>query len=315
MSKTAPNNSLDKLQLGVTLAFKKGIAKKCGVNAAIVFNHILYWLDYNSPNPASHREGKIWMYETQEAMAEFFGFLSEKEVRNAIKILVDEGLLLKAHFHDDGWTKTNWYTVYDQELIDKSPVKKVSSKRPQGLIDTAPPGSSILPAGAHDHIREDKQEEKHTNTSAEARSLALYLFQRLKNRSPGFKEPNIDRWAKEMDKLLQLDHREEGEIIQLIDFSEKHKFYKQAILSPSAIRKHYDAMVIAKDAMSEQDQINANRQEALKAKEQHPEKLKMLSFNDKYAINASIGKEVPFNLPTESFRRAFAGLFGGRYDG
>ncbi len=160
MSKTAPNNSLDKLQLGVTLAFKKGIAKKCGVNAAIVFNHILYWLDYNSPNPASHREGKIWMYETQEAMAEFFGFLSEKEVRNAIKILVDEGLLLKAHFHDDGWTKTNWYTVYDQELIDKSPVKKVSSKRPQGLIDTAPPGSSILPAGAHDHIREDKQEEK-----------------------------------------------------------------------------------------------------------------------------------------------------------
>jgi hypothetical protein len=147
---------------GLTLSFNVGIANRCGVNAAIVYNHILFWLTVNFSKQAGFVEGKTWMYESQEDMANYFKFMSEKEVRNAIKVLLDEKLIEKSHFHDDKWKKTNWYTVTDQSLIG---FQKVYSKRPQGRIDTAPPGASKSPAGLIYNKDKDKQRrETNINT-------------------------------------------------------------------------------------------------------------------------------------------------------
>lgn len=119
---------------GFTLSFDQGVAMECGVNAAIVLNHIIYWLKSNQKfkdrHPECIQEGKIWMYEKQEEMAEFFGFYSTKEVRDYIKILVDKGFLVKGNFNTNHFDKKNWYSLSD-ELF-----QKVFSKRQIRLIDT-----------------------------------------------------------------------------------------------------------------------------------------------------------------------------------
>ncbi len=98
---------------GHTIAFDHGIAMECGINAAIIYNHIIFWLKVNKDKPESQHEGKVWMYSTQEKMAEFFQFFDEREVKYCIKKLVDVGLLEKKNFNKNPFDHTNWYSLPD----------------------------------------------------------------------------------------------------------------------------------------------------------------------------------------------------------
>ncbi len=103
---------------GFNLSFDQGIAQSLGVEAAIIFNHIVYWLRINAAKPnAQMIEEKYWMYETQSQMAEFFGFMIEETVNKYIKKLCDAGLIIKKCLSTNPFDRTYSYTVYDQSLI------------------------------------------------------------------------------------------------------------------------------------------------------------------------------------------------------
>jgi len=106
-------NSPEQIVSGYTLSFDHGIALECGVSAAIIHNHIVFWLKVNKDKPEAQRDGKIWMYQSQEKMAEFFQFFEGREVKYCIKKLVDAGLLVKANFNNNHFDHTNWYTLPD----------------------------------------------------------------------------------------------------------------------------------------------------------------------------------------------------------
>lgn len=150
--------------------------------------------------------------------------------------------------------------------------------------------------------------------SADADVLTHFLIQSIKRRDTGFKEPNIAKWCVEMDRLLRIDLRPKEEASRLISWTEGHSYWRGAILSPANLRKNYSNIKIQYEADQEKILIRENRNLALKTKELHPEKLKHLSFDDKFVRNVSLGKEVPFNLNPESFKTAFASLFGGKYE-
>lgn len=103
---------------GFCLSFDQGVAIDCGVNAAVTLNHIIYWLRFNEKNPDCQKNGKIWMYETQDRMAEFFKFYSKKEVRDYIKILLDKGYLVKDNFNGNPFDHKSWYSLSD-DLFQK----------------------------------------------------------------------------------------------------------------------------------------------------------------------------------------------------
>lgn len=146
---------------GHTIAFDHGIAIECGINAAIIYNNIIFWLRANKDKPDSFKEGKVWMYQTQEKMAEFFQFFSIKETKNAIKILLDAGLLVKKNFNKNHFDQTNWYSLSDecyQKVFTKVPKRPIDDTQ-KGPSDGAPPGPSDgAPPGPC--IKEDKEEDK-----------------------------------------------------------------------------------------------------------------------------------------------------------
>lgn len=147
---------------GHSHSFDTGIAKHVGIEAAIVFNHIIYWLRINaSKKDIEAIDGKYWMYETQKQMSDFFGYLSEDQVCRVIKKLFEAGLLIKGNYNKNKFDKTTWYTVYDQNLIVNNSIKIISPK---------PQGCGINPATLRNQesnvaeciykVQEDKQEEK-----------------------------------------------------------------------------------------------------------------------------------------------------------
>jgi hypothetical protein len=149
--------------------------------------------------------------------------------------------------------------------------------------------------------------------SADADSLCTFFFEKIRERNPEFKEPKFSKWKSEFDCLLRLDKRDPDKVKDLIEWAATHKWWKSACLSPSKLRKDYDIMTAQKNGDSEKEIIRKNRLYAMQLKEKHPVEMKALSFDDKFAINRSTAKEIPFNLPEETFKRALIEMFGGRY--
>lgn len=157
----------------LSLSFNKQIARIYGLNAAVVFNHILYWLNINVSNPAAQKMGKTWMYESQEKMAEFLDCLSRREIQHALNILEESGLIIKENLNDNPFVKTNWYTVGDQKLLSGS-VKKGITKAPAGAIRSPPQCDGIAPAGAmyiEDKQKTNKEEDNKKSSGGSYTSL------------------------------------------------------------------------------------------------------------------------------------------------
>ena len=74
--------------------FDVDVAKRCGVNAAILLSDIQYWCERSKGDPAHLREGRVWMWSSQEAFVQRHPYLSRDTVRESIKRLSDDGLIL-----------------------------------------------------------------------------------------------------------------------------------------------------------------------------------------------------------------------------
>lgn len=138
---------------GMNLSFDRQIACLISLDAAIIYNHILYWLRINADRSDVFIDGKYWMYETQKKMAEFFGFMSEDRVYKAIKDLVKHGLLLKENFNKSPMDKTNWYTVSNQSLIKDKVTKRAITESSRQSAGSHRPGAGCI---YNDKDRKDK---------------------------------------------------------------------------------------------------------------------------------------------------------------
>lgn len=78
--------------------------------------------------------------------------------------------------------------------------------------------------------------------------LARRLLNRILERKPDHKCPDIQAWAGEIDKMLRLDKRREKSIEKVIDYAQNHEFWKNNILSAVKLRKHFDRLEMEMNA-------------------------------------------------------------------
>ena len=149
---------------GKCIAFDQGIASHCGIPAAIIYNHITYWLDANFGKSESMHEGKVWMYQTQQKMAEYFKFFDTREIKYSLKKLIDCGLLIKKNFSKNPFDHTNWYSLPDESYQKMfAIVQKCTDRSDKNVLieeDKFVPsdGTNLYPS------IKDKKKEKKENT-------------------------------------------------------------------------------------------------------------------------------------------------------
>lgn len=133
---------------GESLGFDRGIACHVGLNAAVIFSHICFWLRYNARHGKNIIDGKVWMYEKITDISEHLEFLSEKQVKTAITSLVENEYLVEGNHNKNKFDRTTWYALHDKRLKD---IKIKIAKSPtgpfhetQGALPESPQGSSSL---------------------------------------------------------------------------------------------------------------------------------------------------------------------------
>ena len=102
--------------------FDSDIAKKYGVNAAVLACFLWDCIEQKSTESPQLHEGKVWVRCSVQMMTGFFPFLSYDEIRYALKRLVKGRVLTKGQFNESRFDRTNWYafTEFGQFLMAES---------------------------------------------------------------------------------------------------------------------------------------------------------------------------------------------------
>ena len=97
-------------------SFNTEIAEKYGINAAILFYHIVFWIEKNKANETNYHDGHYWTYNSIKAFKTLFPYMGEKQIRNALKKLTDEGLLISGNYNKLPYDRTMWYALTERAV-------------------------------------------------------------------------------------------------------------------------------------------------------------------------------------------------------
>jgi len=71
-----------------------------------------------------------------------------------------------------------------------------------------------------------------------------YLFEKIQSIDSKVKQPDFQKWAEQIDKLIRIDKRTEKEIAAVIVFATEDNFWKSNILSTAKLRDKFDTLFI-----------------------------------------------------------------------
>lgn len=127
-------------------SFDPEIAAKVGVNAAVLYQNIVWWTQKNTANSKHKHEGRHWTYNSVKAFEELFPYLTGKQIRTALDKLEASSLILSGTFNKAGYDRTKWYCPNEQ--IDLP-------KKANGIAQKGEPIPDIKPDIKTDNIYKD----------------------------------------------------------------------------------------------------------------------------------------------------------------
>lgn len=92
-------------------SFDPLVATQVGINAAVIYQNLLFWIEKNEANDHNLKDGRYWTYNSIAAFAKLFPYFTEKQIRTAIDKLLNAGLILKGNYSQDRYDRTAWYAL------------------------------------------------------------------------------------------------------------------------------------------------------------------------------------------------------------
>jgi len=90
-------------------SFDPNTARRVGVNAAVIYQNIVWWCEKNAANDRNFHDGSHWTYNSIKAFDVLFPYLTSKQIRTALDKLEAEGSILSGSFNKAGYDRTKWY--------------------------------------------------------------------------------------------------------------------------------------------------------------------------------------------------------------
>lgn len=94
--------------------FDVELACKYGMLEAILLNHFQYWLQLNEANNKNFYDGRYWTFNSMKAFGKIFSYVSEKKIRNALKHLQEEELIVIGNYNKVAYDRTLWYAFTEK---------------------------------------------------------------------------------------------------------------------------------------------------------------------------------------------------------
>lgn len=96
-------------------SYNVSVAVDVGINAAIIFHNICFWVEQNFANERNFINDDYWTYNTVNAFKTMFPEMTYEQIRNALRKLEDKEYIKSAFLSKDVMDRTKYYAVVDFE--------------------------------------------------------------------------------------------------------------------------------------------------------------------------------------------------------
>jgi hypothetical protein len=92
-----------------------------------------------------------------------------------------------------------------------------------------------------------KLDHNQTDINNQTIRLAVFLFDSICKIMEDFKKPDLEKWAEVFGKMIHIDNRKPEQIQAVIKWGLKDIFWRDKLLSPDGLRKHFDRLKLKMD--------------------------------------------------------------------
>ena len=117
--------------------FNIDVAKKYGVECAIILENMSFWIEKNKANKKHFYEGRYWTYNSIKAFSELFPYWSVHQIGRILRELEAQGLVVSGNFNKAGYDKTKWYSINDSLILQNCNIEYAKLHNP--LCENAQP--------------------------------------------------------------------------------------------------------------------------------------------------------------------------------
>lgn len=100
----------------MTHSFNTEIAKKYGIEGAILIENIAFWIKKNIANKKNFHNNKCYTYNSVKAFSELFEYMTKKTILYALKKLEENKIIESENFNNNQYDRTKYYTIIDKEI-------------------------------------------------------------------------------------------------------------------------------------------------------------------------------------------------------
>lgn len=139
-------------------SFDIEIAKKYGINEAIMIKNFQYWIRKNKSNNLNYNDGRTWTYNSVDAFTLLFPFWSYNQTKRILSSLIQQEVLVTGNYNKAKYDRTKWYAFVDEQtFVDSAQcnvtkAKKQSVKRNNAKDDIAQPIPNINTDSKHNSL-------------------------------------------------------------------------------------------------------------------------------------------------------------------
>jgi hypothetical protein len=94
--------------------FDTEVAKRYGVNCAVLLQNLWHWVRKNEANNKHFHDGFYWTYNSTKAFQELFPYLSQRQIETALKKLRDEDVIKTGNYNVVAYDRTLWYAITEK---------------------------------------------------------------------------------------------------------------------------------------------------------------------------------------------------------
>jgi hypothetical protein len=134
-------------------------------------------------------------------------------------------------------------SLFSDSLISESLFSDSLSKTIVAGPDEPDPQPADMSQDDTEPEGKDKAPAKLFSPAGPEYKLAVYLQDKIKALDPKAREPNMQTWASEIDKMIRIDNRSAAEVKDIIDFAHKDPFWRSNILSPKKLREKATTLI------------------------------------------------------------------------
>ncbi len=234
-------------------------AVKYGVDKAIIIANMRFWLSKNKANKKHLHDSYYWTYNSAKAFAELFPYFTESKIQRLLKSMEDDGLIITGNYNKVAYDRTKWFTMPEYCIQQNDGIH--STVLTNGIDNNVEPIPYFKPVTKPDvYLPQPKAKAKKYKFNSFQMEFAEWMHSKLLVMNPNIKKPNLEMWANTFRLIFDVDKRDSQEVGKVFEWANQDDFWSSNILSPAALRRQYDKLVIK---MSQQQNTGMDAMETI----------------------------------------------------